>query len=358
VWKEYAVGFRELQRRHRNTLAWSLAGMVGVQLALAIGIEHCWPAIRDPDFHEIEAIIRSRTAAARGRPLVVALGSSRTQMALAPARLNRSSAVSDPIVINAAVAGGGPMMHQVILRRILAMGVRPQLVFIEAMPMSLSARAGAPVEERQRDQGRYTVEEIALLWQYYAEHHRLCYPWVVARALPALRYRGELCEALQIDFASARVRAGEPTRDRFGWLACPKDYSDAEIAARTCENLQTYSPALTQPTLAPGAVHALYDVVQLCLDSRIAVALIVPPEGSAFRSYAPAVEERQMHAVRVLARELDVPLIDARTWVEDSGFWDGHHATPQGAAQYTERFAHEALAPQLARTQPLLHAER
>jgi hypothetical protein len=40
-----------------------------------------------------------------------------------------------------------------------------------------------------------------------------------------------------------------------------------------------------------------------------------------------------------------VPLIDARDWVDDDGFWDGHHMLPAGAAQFTHRFEREALQP-------------
>jgi hypothetical protein len=55
--------------------------------------------------------------------------------------------------------------------------------------------------------------------------------------------------------------------------------------------------------------------------------------------------------VRRLARELSVPLVDARTWIDDDGFSDGHHALPSGADQYTERFAREVLG----RYRPMLH---
>ena len=66
---------------------------------------------------------------------------------------------------------------------------------------------------------------------------------------------------------------------------------------------------------------ATADTVQLCLDERIAVVVLVPAEGSAFRSYAPAVEETHLNAVRQLTQELGVPLVDARTWVDDDGFY-------------------------------------
>jgi hypothetical protein len=90
-------------------------------------------------------------------------------------------------------------------------------------------------------------------------------------------------------------------------------------------------------------VQAIRDLVYLCQKRGIAVHFVIPPEGSAFRTFAPAVAESQMNVVRELARELKVDLIDARTWVTDDGFWDGHHTTTRGADQYTERFGREVL---------------
>jgi hypothetical protein len=333
----------EWQRRKRADLAWFLSGIVLTQVALAIGVECFWPAVRDPEYDEIKRIVRARGAAAPGRPLVIALGSSRTQMALAAERLNRPGDAAAPVVINAAISGGGPMMSQIVLRRLLRAGLRPDLVFVEIMPLALSAREGAPVEERQRGLGRFTLREAVRLSRYYAERYRLCYPWLVARAAPSHRYHAELRGAVGIGTAWPKLR------DDFGWMPYTKRYARDEIARRTQVNLDWYASALIQPAVAPGALRALGDLVQLCHDRHIAVVLLVPAEGSAFRGYAPHVEEAHVDAIRQLAYAMAVPCIDSRTWVDDDGFWDGHHATENGARQYTERFAREALEPHVRR---------
>ena len=49
-------------------------------------------------------------------------------------------------------------------------------------------------------------------------------------------------------------------------------------------------------------------------------------------------------------------MIDARTWVDDRGFWDTHHMLPAGAHQFTERFGREALQPALQELRPETHA--
>jgi hypothetical protein len=344
----------DLQRRKRADLAWFAGSVVAMQLALAVAVEQLWPAIRDPEYDEIEQIVRARVRAAPGRPLVLALGSSRTQTALAAQRLNYPEDASAPVVINAGLSGACAMMHQIALRRLMRAGLKPQMVFIEVMPMALSARGGASVEERFRHQGRHTLGEVVRLWKYYGEHYRLCSPWLFARVAPSYRYQAELRSALHMDLATSHV---EP-RDDYGWMTPQKISSRAEIAMHTRNTLEFYASALTQPAVSPGALRALRDLVQLCHDRHIAVALIVPAEGTPFRSFAPEVEETHLSAARQLAYEMAVPLIDARTWVDDDGFWDGHHTTERGAIQYTDRFARDALEPQMHRSGAALSASR
>ncbi len=255
-----------------------------MQLMLAVGVEHYWPAVRDPDFNEIAQIIRVRLAEAPGRPLAVALGSSRTQMALAAARLNDSRNPDGPLLINAAVAGGGPMMHSIVLRRLLRLGQRPQMVFVEVMPMSLIARDGAPVEERQQYQARHTLGEVARLWTYYAERYRLCYPWAVGRFVPAYRYRMEMRQALGIDLPVGGLPARPPIRDGYGWTA-----PSPRILDRGSRIPHVRQPRqLCRRPHAAGARRrcacALRDVVQLCHDEEIGVVLFVPAEATAFRA--------------------------------------------------------------------------
>jgi hypothetical protein len=341
------VRARELQRRKRNDLAWYLLGFVVVQLALAAGVDQYWPAIRDPDFADLERLVRLRQAEAPDRSLILVLGSSRTLYALRADRLNNPADDASPLVINGAMLAAGPMMQQVALRRLVSAGVRPRLVFFEIMPLSLSRRDGAAVEERERSTGRFSAGELAHLWRYYGQPYRLCYPWGMARLLPTYRHHAELRDALEIDLPVAG-RSPSFARDEYGGCLYREELSTEEVGRQTRNTLERYESALTQPLVAPGPLWALRDGLELCRAQGIPVVLVVPPEGTALRCYRPAVEESQLSRVRDLARELAVPLIDARDWVEDAGFWDGHHAYARGADQYTDRFGHEALAPYLS----------
>jgi len=343
------VRLRQLQKQKLQDLAWYLLGFFVVQLGLAVGVDFFWPAIRDPTFDYLERIVRQRQAEPPGRPLVLALGSSRTKMGLRAEYLNNPSQEAGPVVLNCAVDGGGPMMYQVLLRRLLNAGIRTELVFLEIMPMSLSARRGSSFEERSLPTERFSAAEVARVCGYYAQSYRLLWPWGRARVVPSLRHQAELRAALALDIPTGGRPPCDLGRDAYGWYRYTHDDSPSQVEVHTKDNLGWYHTALTQPVVAPGVLQAFRDVVHLCLDEHIAVVFIAPPEGSAFRSYAPAVAQSQMESVRSLARELAVPLIDARNWVDDDGFWDGHHATERGATQYTERFARDALVPSLLR---------
>jgi hypothetical protein len=334
---------RDEHRRKRRELGWYLAGFAVVQLGLAVGVDAFWPAVRDPDFEDLRQLVQQRQAENPRRPLALALGSSRTLMGLHTERLKRPADAAAPVVVNCAITGGGPMCQQVVLRRLLAANLRPDLVFVEFVPMSVSAGEGYSIEERWSLAGQYSSGEVALVWPYYSRLDRLGLPWGLARLIPIIRHRAELREAMRVDTPAAGRTPRGYTRDAYGWLPGPSAIPASDVQRLTREALKEYAGVLGQPGLAPGAVRAYRDVVKLCTEEHIRVVLVVPPEGNSFRSFAPAAAEAQMAVIRDLARELNLPLLDARSWVDDEYFWDGHHLMPGGADHYTERFGREVL---------------
>ena len=142
------------------------------------------------------------------RPLVIALGSSRTEMGLRSGRLSQSAEKGGPLVFNFAIPGSGPMMQQVALHRLLAGGVRPDLVLLEATPLSLSRRGGAPLEERLLDPARLDSGEAIQLHRYYHQPYKLWTRWLAARILPSYRHQSRAarspCPGCRSDREGAR----------------------------------------------------------------------------------------------------------------------------------------------------------
>ena len=95
-----------------------------------------------------------------------------------------------------------------------------------------------------------------------------------------------------------------------------------------------------------AADRALRECVALCRAKGAKVALAYLPESSEFRGWMPPGAERaaQEYLARV-RRDLDLPLIDARLWLDDGYLVDGFHLSRQGAAEFTRRFG-----PAVART--------
>jgi hypothetical protein len=138
--------------------------------------------------------------------------------------------------------------------------------------------------------------------------------------------------------------------DGHGWRRCDGGARTPEQRVESIRfTLGQYQSVLEDFLLADRPAHALHDLLVLCCREHIPTALVIPPECSAFRSSYHAGQTAIDDHIRGLAREFDLPLYDTRDWVGDDGFWDGHHLETKGADAYTERFAHEALGPLLAR---------
>lgn len=338
---------RHLQQRHRNDLAWYVAGFMLVQIGLGVGVERFWPAVRDPEFADLEWITRQRHAEAPERPMVLFLGSSRTRSGLRAELLNRPGDPRAPLVMNSAVNGSGPMMQAVVLRRMLRAGMRPTLVVVEIIPMSVSMRDGATYEENM-PVSRLTATEAARLRRYLERPVRVYARWLRARAFPIDRNGAELREALALDVPTAGQRGFGVGSDRYGWGGSPGDPAPHDVARLTAQIIDSYRPALYQPAVAPGALQAYRDLVNFARSRDIEVLFVMPPESSALREVSPGPTECHARALRGVAQEMGVPVIDARTWIDDAGFWDGSHVTQRGADQYTERFDREVLTPLLS----------
>lgn len=327
-------------RERRAELLWTLAGLVILQLAIGLGIDQFGQSARDPEFDSLLRRLSARCAEEPGRPLVLALGSSRTQMALHPARLNQGSREDQPLVFNFAIPGSGPMMDLVTLRRLLAEQVRPQLLVVEAMPMGLSHRQGTPIEENFLDSARLGAKEAIRLHRYYNNGYKLWARWLLARFLPTYRHQAELRDLLALD----QEALSHPGANEFRYGGVPVVPMPVQFGEQTTHLVLTqYDRALTDNRLAQGPAKAWSDLLELCRLEGIPVAVLLPPEAAVFRA-AGAGQAPLVAYLRQTAAQVGAPLIDARRWVEDRGFRDGIHASIIGAEQFTDRFGREVVS--------------
>jgi hypothetical protein len=101
---------------------------------------------------------------------------------------------------------------------------------------------------------------------------------------------------------------------------------------------------MANATLANGPAQAVRDLAALCRRERLPFAFLLMPECSQFREmYAPSFRAGLDGLFADIRRGGEFELIDARCWVPDDGFWDGHHLHVEGATVFSDRFAREVL---------------
>src|SRR5262245_6857829 len=123
------------RKASRAALAWGLGSFAALQLALALVIDLRHPEFRDLEYACKMARLRACRKAEPGRPLLVALGSSRVGVGLRPELLAERSRV--PLVFNYAFTGAGPVRQLLTLHQLLRAGVRPNWLVVEIHPALL-----------------------------------------------------------------------------------------------------------------------------------------------------------------------------------------------------------------------------
>jgi hypothetical protein len=334
-------------------LACALVAFLIGQLALGYAVEHWLPGVRDPEYDFKIERLQARRVEGPDRPLVLVLGSSRVGMALQASRIHTSLDGRPALVFNFGMSGGGSLVEWLCLRRLLAAGLRPDYLVLEVLPATLNQPGDHPVEEEWLDGARLRASELAFLNRYHSEPERPLRRWAKGRGLPGLWLRANLRTSLGLDTRDPRTRPEriEGTMDGHGWRPyCAEEVSPERRQWLTWFAGRQYSRAWGEFRIAAGPARALWAILACCRQEGIPAALLLMPEGSSFRTlYTPSMQTGIDSHLEALAREWDVPLIDARLWLDDRDFWDGHHVLPRGAAAFTARFEQEVLGALLGK---------
>jgi hypothetical protein len=304
--------------------------------------------ISDPLYADKEARLALLERSAPSARSVVVLGSSRTLNGFAAGRTTEalSNAHVPAVAYNFGVPGAGPITQAVYLRRLMDAGHRPAVLFAEVMPALFAESPLAPAESALLQADRLTRTEIELVVERYS------FPGDVFRARrasanhwPLSVHRFKLLSRLEPDSVpgESRIHAGRAADDH-GWLPPkPNIAPDPEAFNRAASD---YGPALRD--FQPGAPQALAlrDTLLLGREHGVTVALVLMPEAAAFRALASDPGRARLSAfLAAICSEFGCRLIDAREWVADDGFLDGHHLTRAAAITFTDRLTAEAITP-------------
>jgi hypothetical protein len=322
-------------------LCWTAAFFVAFQLGLTAATEFHRPELRDPEFGYKLAHLRNLLAKKPGRPLVLALGSSRTQLAFRPALLARDcpDAADQLVAFNFGLVGAGPVTELVALRRLLDHGVRPDVLVLEVLPPLLHQEPGFS-EEDSINLNRLGWRDWERVRGYFTRSDRAYRRWVRAQLVPS--WANRRCVVSRAAPAwlpwPARQDGWWDYTDRSGWMAYRADATPAQRRHGLDHARREYAPALQQFHVTDVPDRALRETLALCRREGIAVVLVLTPESSEFRGWYPSAALAEIDAYLArLSADCTVPVVDAREWLADDDFLDGHHVLPAGADRFSAR---------------------
>jgi hypothetical protein len=338
--------------RARSAVLVGLLAFAALQAGLALAVERWLPELRDPYYVYKAARLRRRLATDRPRPLtVVMVGSSRTTFALkgGDVEAGLSREVHAPVAVyNFGLIGAGPLTELMTLRRLLADGVRPDLLLVEIHPCLLAG--DVPGEVKRLTAGRVYRRELSFLARYGAPRRELRRDWWLSELVPWYAHRFALVSRTVPNLLPWQLRQDLfRDADNSGWVESPLPPPTPEVRRRGLDQARReYYATLQNFRLGKGPCSAMRELLATCRREHIGVALVWVPEGPTFRSwYTPEAEARTRAFLKQCGRAYGVPLIDARDWVPEEEFTDSHHLRPLGARRFTERLAREALPPLL-----------
>jgi hypothetical protein len=312
------------------------------------------PVLRDPAFgYKFSGLCDRTVAPADPPPSVVMIGSSRTGFGLrgqlAEEQLGRELGRS-VVVYNFGSPGAGPTLELVYLKRLLAAGVKPNLLLLEVLPPLLGGPGPVPMEAHWLAAQRFTHAELRLLEAYGFPPEVYRRDWWQARPLPWYGHRFAL-----VSWASPQLLPYELRQDwgrgadDSGWIPVlylnPGPDQHRQKVERVCREYTAYFQGFH---LCESSCRAQRKLLQTCRRQGIPAALVLMPEGTEFRQlYPPGAWTEIETFLNCLRREFAVPIIDARHWIRDDDFIDSHHLLPQGAAAFTERLVRDEVLPLL-----------
>jgi hypothetical protein len=346
---------RALSRRGRAGLLWGLVLFVSGQLALTALSERWRPELTEPEFGERLKRLRRLLRQEPGRPLVLALGSSRTAFGFRPDALPPCCGRDgeQAVAFNFSQLGGGPLMELLCLRRLLARGIHPHCVLVEVLCPFF--HADGPLAEETLFRRRFYLADLPPLRRHVCDPASFFRDWLEMQLAPCSGRRDQLLaryapRLLPRDAPARRELVGWRRRlDDAGWL-CHPTLNPASCRAGLDLARRTFAAYLNHTDIAAGPDQALRELLELCGREGIAVLLFAAPEASELRNWPRgAAAGRQFRDyMDAISRDYGVPWVDARAWLADACFADGQHLLPEGARAFTQRLGREILQPLLA----------
>ncbi len=336
-------------------LLWGGCAVVAAQLGLALALDHGPAAWRDREYGLRLARLQARRDANPGRPLLLALGSSRVAVGFRPVALPvlRDAHGREVIAFNFGALGAGPAAELVWLRRLLRDGVRPDWLLVEFWPPYWEPDSRAE-EGRVLQPERLSWADIRVLERLGGrDGTALRRAWIQDRLFPWHTHRrpflADIAPRWHLQDAADRDRERWLRPDATGWISYLDLWEPAGIRpprAQVERDWQRFAAGLARAQFTGPPARAFEELLALCRREGIQPLVAVLPEGREFQAlYPPGVRTAAAAYLRHLTADLSVPVVDARDWSLEADFPDGYHLFPTAAARFTGRLGREFLEP-------------
>lgn len=322
-----------MTRRPAPSMAIAAALVVLTHALWALALDFGPRRLRDPEYGK--HLNAARRWEATGRPTALVLGSSRVAYGIRPAE----ALPSDPVPVNLALVGSGPVMQLMALRRALADGLKPRAVVAEYWPAFL--RQDGPYREEARiDRSRLFPVDRQLVRDYFHAPETTLDKMAWDRVFSVSRHR----KAALNQIAARWLPLGQRTDgmwggiDETGWLVGHESVEPGPLAAAQQATRNYYVPLFQGYHVGADADRALGEIGETCRAAGLPLYLLVLPEAKFFTALMPpdvrCLAARHLEAT---SQRLDAPVIDARDWVPDGATPDGFHLLTGGAAVVSRR---------------------
>jgi hypothetical protein len=292
--------------------------------------------LRDPAFADKLAKLDRLNC---DRPTLM-IGSSRTLLGFHAERFEQATGTP---AFNFGTPATGPITHLVYLNRLLDRGITPHLLLLEVLPPMLADGDGGPIEQTFLSGERLTGGEVATVEGFGFRADAVRPKWRESVYAPWYSLRCQVVGRLAPSWLpwNHRYDWGRKT-DPHGWATPPRtSVTDDERAEHVAKARAEYADTLAGLNPDGRPLGALKRIVTTCRERGIPVVLVLMPEATTFRGMYPAGLDKRIEAE---LQPLGVPLIDARGWLDDTDFYDGHHPFTGGAERFTDELAKRLVA--------------
>ena len=302
----------------------------------------------DPPYEMKLERLEAQQAKYPGHPLWLLMGSSRVMVGVRPDVLaGRLGEKDAPLVFNFGMGGVGLARQFIYFKRLLHDGIKPRRVGIEVFEADIAheifaASDGPFLATRARE------NEIGDYLRYSTTPPDFAEIRSRSRWDPIFRY-GMIMPNQTLSWRILPLpgirRLEKVPYDKWGWVMIESTTQEDEYGKIFAINKARYEGDFAHFAVAPKSDLVLRDYLALCRDQGIEAFFLKMPEADDFRAMHTAEGDAALAAyLAKLQEEFGDPLVDASTWIERSGFSDGHHLNGVGAAQFTNRLGAELYA--------------